>query len=156
MAQAPAHSDQHILETGRLMRLRGEEPTRASLYNALGKTGHSKRLWDVWLAFRDGNGARVLPLDVTGETPATPEMRAAATKLENSLAAMLDLAREEAAAPLRVQVDGMREALLRLSRDNQQQEQLIDALHSQVDALLAENACLKGAPSTPGPRLILP
>lgn len=151
---ARAYTPEEVIAAGTRMRTKGIEPERTSLWSELGRRGQPNSAWAVWTQYRDQQPA-VPPLVALPVTePLSPEMTERLRGHQLSLIAILERAREEAAAPLLCKIEALEEMLSRALREIKQLEELSNEMATEIETREAVIARLSAQPPRPG--LILP
>ena len=152
MAQAPAYSDEIVVETALAMRASGVEPTRAALWRKLGARGQPNTAWEAWLRHRD----RQAPVNGRVYAESASASSELATSIQHhhaALEAVISRVRFETAAPLNRRIAALEGMLEQETAEKADMAELIDAMSQELedrDRRLAEGD------RAGRPRLILP
>jgi hypothetical protein len=153
MTQKPAYTSDQIIAAAMAMLARGIAPTRTGLWRELGARGQPQTTWKIWC---DHHEKRVQPHILAG-LPAqqkSPEMTEVIEAHHLSLAAVIDRARKEVAAPLQHKIAVLEEMIARQQAEN---EDLSDLVTAMSEALAERDTRIDGLNAGKGkPQLILP
>lgn len=148
--QTPAYSHDEVFAAVMALTAAGETPTRANLFNKLGRRGQSLTAWKTYQEMIAA-GLLDLPRQVM-EEDSSPELAKAEQAHKDALRTLTEVVRAQTAKPYQVRLQAMEKSLIEHTTTVADLEAVIGVLEQHIEQLEADLTRLRKGN---GQRLIL-